>query len=223
VSGSWTRPGDGARRSFAIRIHGRGGQGVVTAAELLSITAFAEGLEAQAFPSFGSERMGAPVVSYCRISAAPIVTHEPVAYPDALVVQDETLLHQVDVFAGLRPDGFVVVNSRRDWIGLGLGDLHHRHDAERLITVPATDVARETIGRPMPNTVLLGALAALTGIVSLAGLQRQLHARFAGESGTRNAAAAAAGHQWVVQSAEPDRAEGSSGTTVAGLGAPSHA
>ena len=86
---------------FQVRIHGRGGQGVVTAAELLSMAAFAEGRHSQAFPSFGSERMGAPVVSFCRIDDRPIRTREPVMAPDALVIQDVTLLHQVDLFAGL--------------------------------------------------------------------------------------------------------------------------
>ena len=86
---------------FQVRFHGRGGQGVVTAAEILSVAAFAEGRHSQAFPSFGSERMGAPVVSFCRIDDRPIRTREPVMAPDALVVQDVTLLHQVDLFAGL--------------------------------------------------------------------------------------------------------------------------
>jgi pyruvate ferredoxin oxidoreductase gamma subunit len=87
---------------FQVRFHGRGGQGVVTAAELLASAAFTEGRHAQAFPSFGSERMGAPVMSFCRIDDKPIRTHEPVAEPDALIIQDPALLHQADVFAGLR-------------------------------------------------------------------------------------------------------------------------
>ena len=96
---------------FEVRIHGRGGQGVVTAAELLSVAAFGEGRHAQAFPSFGSERTGAPVVAFCRIDDAPIRTREPIGEPDALIVQDPTLLHQVAVFEGLRPDGYVLINS----------------------------------------------------------------------------------------------------------------
>ena len=82
---------------FEVRIHGRGGQGVVTAAEMLSVAAFLEGRHAQAFPSFGSERMGAPVVAYCRISDKEIRLREPVLKPNALIVQDPTLLNQVDV------------------------------------------------------------------------------------------------------------------------------
>jgi pyruvate ferredoxin oxidoreductase gamma subunit len=84
-----------------IRIHGRGGQGVVTAAELLSVAAFKEDRHAKAVPSFGSERMGAPVVSFCRIDHRPIRAHDPIAEPDGLIVIDPALLHQVDVFGGL--------------------------------------------------------------------------------------------------------------------------
>jgi pyruvate ferredoxin oxidoreductase gamma subunit len=90
---------------FEIRIHGRGGQGVVTAAELLSAAAFAGGRHAQAFPSFGSERTGAPVVSFCRIDDKPIRLREPVMRPDVLIIQDPTLLHQVDVGWPLRRYG----------------------------------------------------------------------------------------------------------------------
>ena len=96
---------------FQVRIHGRGGQGVVTAAELLSVAAFREGRHAQAFPSFGSERTGAPVVAFCRIDDRPIRLREPILAPDAIIIQDPTLLHQVDVFGGLAPDGYIVINT----------------------------------------------------------------------------------------------------------------
>ena len=86
---------------FAVRFHGRGGQGVVSSAEILSVAAFDEALHSQAFPTFGSERMGAPVTSFCRIDAHPIRLREPIAEPDC-VIGDATLLHQVDVFGGLR-------------------------------------------------------------------------------------------------------------------------
>ena len=98
---------------FQVRIHGRGGQGVVTAAELLSVAAFDEGRHAQAFPTFGSERTGAPVVSFCRIDDEPIRVREPIAEPDALIVQDPTLLHQVDLFSGLGDEAYVLINSSR--------------------------------------------------------------------------------------------------------------
>src|SRR5512133_1101190 len=106
-----------------IRIHGRGGQGVVTAAEMLSVAAFGEGRHAQAFPTFGSERTGAPVVAFCRIDERAIRLREPITEPDAVIVQDPTLLHQVNLFAGLRPDGYLLVNTSHTLEQLGLDDL----------------------------------------------------------------------------------------------------
>ncbi len=175
---------------ISIRVHGRGGQGVVTAVELLSLAAFDEGLEAQAFPSFGSERMGAPVVAFCRIDRRPIRLREPIAEPDAVVVQDPTLLHHVDVFGGLVDDGYVLINSTRSLDELGLSELRERHRPERLATVPAAEIARAHTGRPIPNAALLGALAALTGVVSLGALERAIGERFSGTAASGNAAAA---------------------------------
>src|SRR5436305_876146 len=150
-----------------IRIHGRGGQGVVTAAEMVSIAAFEQGRHAQAFPSFGSERTGAPVVAFCRIDDREIRLREPILAPDVLIVQDATLLHQVDVFQGLRPDGYVLINSKRSFDELGLADIAARFRHERLLTVPATDIALRHLGRALPNAVLLGGFAALSGLVTL--------------------------------------------------------
>src|SRR4051812_13934833 len=112
------RPGRGVAegstdRMLQIRIHGRGGQGVVTAAELLALAAFRDGRHAQAFPSFGSERTGAPVVAFCRIDDRPIRAHEPVDAPDAVVIQDATLLHQIAVFDGLSDRGTIIINTTR--------------------------------------------------------------------------------------------------------------
>jgi pyruvate ferredoxin oxidoreductase gamma subunit len=163
---------------FQVRIHGRGGQGVVTAAELLSVAAFLDGKEAQAFPSFGSERMGAPVVAFCRIATMPIRNREPIAEPDVVIVVDPTLLHHVDVFAGLSPDGFVLINSTRTPHELGLDDLAGRIQANRVVTVPASDIAREHLGRPLPNVGLLGAFAALTGQVSRKSIEVAVRERF---------------------------------------------
>ena len=113
---------EGARKTFEVRIHGRGGQGVVTAAELLSVAAFDEGHHAQAFPSFGSERMGAPVVSFCRIDDYEIRLREPILEPDALIVQDPTLIKAADIFQGLRRDGYLLVNTTRSFAQLGIDD-----------------------------------------------------------------------------------------------------
>jgi pyruvate ferredoxin oxidoreductase gamma subunit len=161
-----------------VRIHGRGGQGVVTAAELLSMAAFDEGLHAQALPSFGSERTGAPVVSYCRIDAQPIRAHDPIDAPDVVVVQDPTLLRGGGVLTGLTEDGLVVVNSARTpaeltEAGLRLGA------RQRAVCLPASDLARERLGRPLPNTALIGAVVALTGVVRRPALDAAITERFA--------------------------------------------
>ncbi|TDO48360.1 pyruvate ferredoxin oxidoreductase gamma subunit [Kribbella sp. VKM Ac-2571] len=169
---------------FEVRIHGRGGQGVVTTAELLSVAAFAEGRQAQAFPTFGSERTGAPVVGFCRIADQPIRSHEPIAAPDAVIVQDATLIHQPDVLAGLRPDGFLLVNTSRSLTELGLDPA-----GRRVLTVPATELALTHLGRPLPGAVLLGAFAALTAQVRVESVVAAVQERFSGSVAAGNVAA----------------------------------
>ena len=175
---------------FELRIHGRGGQGVVTAAEIFSAAAFAEGRNAQAFPSFGSERMGAPVVSFCRISDREIRLREPVMEPDALIVQDTTLLHQVDVFDGLKKDGYILLNTGRSFEALGLGELAADSLPERLRTLSATEIALEHIGRPIPNVPLIAGFAALSGLVRLESVIKAISEKFSGKVADGNIAAA---------------------------------
>jgi pyruvate ferredoxin oxidoreductase gamma subunit len=182
---------------FAVRIHGRGGQGAVTAAEMLSVAAFDEGRHAQAFPTFGSERTGAPVVSFCRIDDRPIRLREPITEPDAVIVQDPTLLHQVNLFAGLRTEGYLLVNTSHALDAIGLGDLVATLPRGHVVAVPATELAREHLGRPLPNAALLGGFAALTGQVSLAAVTGAIRARFAGAVGEGNSRAAEAAHDHV--------------------------
>ncbi len=182
-----------------IRIHGRGGQGVVTAAELLSIAAFEQGRHAQAFPSFGSERTGAPVVAFCRIDDRPIRRREPILAPDVLIVQDPTLLHQVDVFQGLQPEGYVLINSRRSFDELGLGEIADRFRHERLITVPASEIALEHLGRPLPNAVLLGGFAALSGLITIDAVAHAIDDKFKGEVAAKNIAAAREAFEVVTE------------------------
>ncbi|HET9094487.1 MAG TPA: 2-oxoacid:acceptor oxidoreductase family protein [Solirubrobacteraceae bacterium] len=182
------------------RFHGRGGQGVVTAAELLAVAAFQEGRHAQAFPSFGSERTGAPVVSFCRIDDRPIRTREPISAPDVVIIVDPTLLHHVEVFSGLRPGSQVLVNSSRSAEELGLGDLCASHRVDRVQVVPATELARTYLGRPLPNAALLGALAAMTGIVAVASVAAAISQRFGGEVGQANVRAAYAAAELVPPS-----------------------
>lgn len=183
---------------FQVRFHGRGGQGVVTAAELLAHAAFREGRYAQAFPSFGSERMGAPVMSFCRIDDKPIRTREPVTEPDALLIQDPTLLHQADLFDGLRADGYVLVNSTRGFGDIGLGELADRQRSDRLLVVPATQLALTHLGRPLPGGPMLGGLAALTGAVTLDTVLAAIGERFTPRTAAGNAAAARAAFDFVT-------------------------
>jgi pyruvate ferredoxin oxidoreductase gamma subunit len=191
---------------FQIRIHGRGGQGVVTAAEILALAAFLSGKYAQAFPSFGSERMGAPVTSFCRIDDKIIRLREPVMEPDALIIQDPTLLHQVDLFAGVRPSGYILINSTRNLEDLGIGEFHARFPHSHIRTVPASEIALEKTGRSLPNAALVGGLAALTGIFGSAVVGEAIRKKFPGKVGEANAAAAEATFE-TVASGRPWRAE----------------
>lgn len=184
---------------FQIRIHGRGGQGVVTAAEMLSIAAFLQGRHAQAFPSFGSERTGAPVVAFCRIDDREIRLREPVLEPDALIVQDPTLLHQVDVFSGLRRDGYMLINTSRSFDSLGMGEFVRDFRHDRLLTVPATELAMKHLGRPLPNAVLLGGFAAISGLVSLDSVIAAIKRKFSGKVADGNIAAAIEAYEFVIE------------------------
>lgn len=177
---------------FQIRLHGRGGQGVVSAAEILSTAAFREGREAQAFPSFGSERMGAPVVAFCRIDTKPIRLREPVTAPNCLIIQDATLLGQIaDLFAGLDPQGYILLNTRQHVPAGTASALLQSLPPKHFITVDASEIARRHLGRPLPNAALLGAFAALTGVLTLESVQEGIHEKFPGKAGDANAAAAA--------------------------------
>jgi pyruvate ferredoxin oxidoreductase gamma subunit len=181
---------------YEVRIHGRGGQGVVTAAELLSVAAFEAGAYAQAFPSFGSERTGAPVAAFCRIDSRPIRLREPVLRPDALIVQDSTLVRGVDVLGGLRPGGWVLLNSRLGWDRLGLDGVDVPRD--RVVLLPATRLAMVHIGRPVPNAALLGGFAALSGgLVTIDGVVSAISRRFRGDLARGNVAAAVEAHRLV--------------------------
>ena len=177
---------------FQIRIHGRGGQGVVSGAEMLSVAAFLEGRYAQAFPSFGSERMGAPVMAFCRIDDKEIRLREPVLAPDALIVQDPTLLHQVDLFEGLSTRGYILINSTRSFDDLGLGGFVRGVQRYRLCTLPATELALKHVGRALPNAALLGGFAAIAGVVSLTSVIAAIREKFPSAIAEKNVAAAKA-------------------------------
>ena len=192
---------------FEVRIHGRGGQGVVTATEMLSIAAFQEGRHAQAFPSFGSERTGAPVVAFCRIDDKEIRSREPIMQPDALIIQDPTLLRQIDVFAGLKPDGYVLINTKATFEELGLGEIAATWPADRLCTLPATDLALKHVGRPVPNVPLLAGFAALSGLIQLDSIRLAIETKFSGKIAKGNYAAATEAFEMVRARIESARKE----------------
>ena len=158
-----------------IRFHGRGGQGAKTAAELLATTAMETGKFIQAFPEYGPERAGAPIESFARISDEPIYLHCGIDSPDIVVVIDPTLLESVNVTEGLDDKGILLVNttespqSLRKKINFSKG---------RVLTVNATKIALETLGMPLPNTPMLGALLKATEIVPLESLKTSVRNKF---------------------------------------------
>lgn len=191
---------------FEVRLHGRGGQGIVTMAELLALSAFHGGHEAQAFPSFGSERTGAPVMSFCRISDEPIRLREPVLEPDLVVIADPTLLHHVDVFAGLSADSYVLLNSSHELGRLGIGELVDRLEPGHVRTIAASELARTHTGRPLPSGPLLGAIAALFDLTTVSALSDAFRSRFSATVAEANIRAAQAGFDMMRQELETTHA-----------------
>jgi pyruvate ferredoxin oxidoreductase gamma subunit len=157
-----------------IRVHGRGGQGAVTTAELLALAAIVEGSYAQAFPSFGPERRGAPVVAYARISGERIRVRSKVYEPDVVVVLDSSLLGLVKVEQGLKSGGLVVANGVGDVGGFG----SRLEAGQRLCMVDANGIAMEVLGRAITNTTMLGALVKASGLVGLGSFEGPLRERF---------------------------------------------
>lgn len=160
-----------------IRFHGRAGQGMVTAAELLASAAGAEGKHSQAFPVFGSEKRGPPVTSFCRISDKPITIYEQVYEPDIVVVADPSVLGSVNVTSGLKDGGIVIVNCPCPASELGLFAAGGAKGA-KVYGVDGTKIALETLKRPIYNTVMLGAFAKITGLVRLESIEQAIFDEF---------------------------------------------
>ncbi|AAM03488.1 TPA: pyruvate ferredoxin oxidoreductase subunit gamma [Methanosarcina acetivorans] len=166
-----------------IRIHGRGGQGSVTAAEMLSVAAFEDGKFSQAFPAFGVERRGAPVQAFTRLSDSPIRLRSQIYTPDYVIVQDATLLETVNVASGIKDDGIIIINTKEKPEDLKLDT------KARVMTVDATKVAMDIIGLPIVNTVLLGAFAGATGEINVESIKKAVKDRFSGKVADKNAQA----------------------------------
>lgn len=168
-------------RMTEIRIEGRGGQGNVVAAYMLAEAALEAGRFAQAFPSFGPERRGAPVSSFVRIADGPIRRRCQVEHPLYVIIQDPSLLHVAGIAAGVLPEGGILVNSAKEAGTLGLSGR-----AKHTASFPATSLAMQFLREPIPNTALLAAFLSLTGLLPLWALERVLVRRFSGEALQRN-------------------------------------
>ena len=154
--------------AIELRFHGRGGQGMVTAAQALAAAAILEGKYAQAFPEFGPERRGAPVRAYLRISDKPIYAREPVLRPDVIVVADQSLFRAENPLEGAKDTSILVVN------GVYKAQI-------KTYYVDASTLAMKVLGRTVVNTALLGAVVKATGIVSLRSVEEALHKFFSGK------------------------------------------
>lgn len=166
-----------------IRWHGRAGQGVVTASEMLAETALEEGKYFQSFPEFGAERAGAPIRAFSRFSGQPLTIHCAVYEPDVVVIFDPTLVGIVDMTEGLKPDGVVVANTR-----LGPAELRQRlglGSTTKVYTVDATRIAMDTLGRNIPNVPMVGALLRAVTVVSPKNLDEQIKTRLGARFSSR--------------------------------------
>ncbi len=164
-----------------IRIHGRGGQGSLVLAQFMAIAALQDGKYGQAFPFLGGggERRGKPIEAFCRLSDRPIRIRSRVTQPDYIIVQDATIINEVDVAQGLKPDGIILINTDRNLCDLGL-------KIPRAFTTSAEKLARRILGRSIINTALLGTFARLSGELSLEAVVNAVRSKFSGELGEKN-------------------------------------
>ena len=173
-----------------LRIHGRGGQGSVTAAELIAVAAFKSGAYSQAFPAFGVERRGAPVQAFVRFSNDKIRLRSQVYEPDYVIVQDSTLIKDVNVFSGMKKGGIILINTK----GEIKADIP---EGVKSIQIDATQIAIETLGVPITNTTLMGAFAAASGEITLDALKESVRERFKGSLADKNVTAAQKAYELV--------------------------
>jgi 2-oxoacid:acceptor oxidoreductase gamma subunit (pyruvate/2-ketoisovalerate family) len=183
------------KKILEVRWHGRGGQGAWTASELLARAAIAEGKHIQSFPEFGPERMGAPVTAFTRISTEPIMIHCAVYSPDVVAVLDPTLLKTVNVADGLdERSGNILVNAKEN-----PGEIRKllKSSVGRVWTVEASDISLKILGMPITNTAMLGAVARVTGIVSLETIEKMISGRFRADVAAKNFAVVKEAYQGV--------------------------
>jgi 2-oxoacid:acceptor oxidoreductase gamma subunit (pyruvate/2-ketoisovalerate family) len=183
------------KKILEVRWHGRGGQGAWTASELLARAAIAEGKYIQSFPEFGPERMGAPVTAFTRISTEPIKIHSAVYSPDVVAVLDPTLLKAVNVADGLDHEaGSIIVNTKESPTEIRK---MLKSNAGKVWTIEASEISMKILGLPITNTAMLGAVARITGIVSLETIERMINERFRADVATKNFAVVKEAYQGV--------------------------
>ena len=165
-----------------IRIHGRGGQGSLVLAQFMAIAALEDGKYGQAFPFLGGggERRGKPIVAFCRLSDQPIRLRSHVHTPDYVIVQDATILSEVDVAEGLKQTGSILINTDKTVSDLGL-------EESNAVTISADEMARRILGRPIINTALLGTFAGFSRELTLEAALNAVRSKFPGELGEKNA------------------------------------
>ncbi len=163
-----------------VRFHGRGGQGAVTSAEIVAQAAIKQGMRAQAFPSFGPERRGAPVQAFLRVSDKPIRLRSKVYKPDSVLILDPTLIASANPAAGLKKGGYIIINSNKS-----AEELKKTFPGQNIISVDASKIAKEELGVPITNTTMLGALVRATRVVELSALEEPVRNRF-GVNGQKN-------------------------------------
>ena len=164
-----------------VRFHGRGGQGAVTSAEIIAQAAIKQGMSAQAFPSFGPERRGAPVQAFLRLSDKPIRLRSKVYKPDSVLILDPTLVESANPTAGLKKGGYIVINSNKS-----VEELKRTFPGQNIVAVDATKIAKEELGVPITNTTMLGALVLATKAVDLNALEEPVRNRFGAAGGQKN-------------------------------------
>ena len=176
-----------------IRIHARAGQGAITTASILGFAYFLEGKFPYAFPNFGAARMGAPMNAFVRVDDKPVRLRSQIYEPDYLLISDATLLRGFNCFKGFKDNGVAIINARHDF-----GIPEHK-SGQKIYLVAANDIAMETIGRPLGNTVLLGAYVAATDEIKLDSLIQAIKHRFSGKAVEQNISAAQKGYEYIKE------------------------
>ncbi len=161
-----------------VRFHGRGGQGVVTAADILAVAGFKEGYWTLSFPMFGAEKRGTPVVSYLRLSDRQIVERDEIYNPDYVVVLDPTVIGPVRVEAGIKEGGMIIANYPKTAEELRKEHFSNLNSSVKVLTINATKMAIDILGRPITNTVMVGAFAGATKLIKLSTLKETVYEWF---------------------------------------------